>query len=405
MVNLKYFKIFEKDIYLKESTEIKNVLDNSFSVKNYKPKSCDVKYTEAGAKTYWNINAPGESAKKLQIDQKINSIKEKIDPIFKRTKEYYIKYTGSPYFTEKIAKKSKKQGREWGPANKASLDKFINSIYYLTYPPNDSSWVPDGVLGWVNPIVWDKKVGKDVPSYNIINIDAYRLTNNFSEKQMSDVLVHEMRHCIDIYFTNQGLDIVPGVDDYSVLLELVRTANNRKLTPQENEFLSNYMGDREKYGVEKYLSNELENSARYQGLKFLMEVDDFGTFENFISLLKKNLTAEIEEWNEKTLTWEKVKDLKLEFTEDEKLKFPTDPLQTYHPLQGIYWYYNKKEIESSKDSDYDHSDFIFAQLISNFMEKSENKNEIVINLKKLYNHSLEFAKNDSNKEENREQRA
>jgi hypothetical protein len=397
MINLKYFKIFEKDIYLKESTEIKNVLDNSFSIKNYKSKSCDVKYTEAGAKTYWNINAPDESTKKLQIDQKINSIKEKIDPIFKRTKEYYIKYTGSPYFTEKIREKSKKQGRKWGPANKASLDKFINSIYYLTCPPNDSSGVPAGVFGWVSPIVWDKKAGKDVPAYNLININLNTLTNNFSEKQMSDTLVHEMRHCIDLYFTNQGLDIVPGVDDYSALLELVRTANNRKLTPEENKFLSNYIGARRKNFKEKYISDELENSARYQGLKYHMGVDDFGTFENFISLLKKNLTAEYKTWDEKNLTYKKIKDIKLEFTEDEKLNFPKDP------SNRAFFYYDRKETESSPLGDL--GDFDFGHLIINFNEKNKNENEIVINLKKLYNHSLEFAKNDSNKEENREQRA
>jgi hypothetical protein len=397
MVNLKYFKIFEKDIYLKESTEIKNVLDNSFSIKNYKSKSCDVKYTEAGAKTYWNINAPDESTKKLQIDQKINSIKEKIDPIFKRTKEYYIKYTGSPYFTEKIREKSKKQGREWGPANKASLDKFINRIYYLTCPPNDSSGVPDGVVGWVSPIVWDQKTLKDVPAYNLININLNLLTNKFSEKQMSDTLVHEMRHCIDFYFTNQGLDIVPGVDDYSALLALVRTANNRKLTPQENEFLSNYIGGKRKYRKEKYISDELENSARYQGLKYHMGVDDFGTFENFISLLKKNLTADYKTWDKKNLIWKKVKDMELEFTKDEKLKFLKDP------SNRAFFYYDRKETESSPLGDL--GDFDFGHLIINFNEKNKNENEIVINLKKLYNHSFEFAKNDSNKEENGEQRA
>jgi hypothetical protein len=387
MKNLKYFKFFEKEIYLKESIEIKNILDNSFSVKDYKSKSCDVKYTEPGAKTYWNVNDPDEFSKKLQIDQKIDLVKKRIDPIFKRTKEYYIKYTASPYFTEKIGEKSKKQGRKWGPANKVSLDKFINSIYYLTCPPNDASSVPDGVLGWVSPIVWDKKTGKDIPAYNIININIYELTNNFSEKEMSDTLVHEMRHCIDFYFTNQGLDIVPGVDDYSVLLELIRSVYNRNLTPQENKFLSNYYGGARNFQKEKYLSDELENSARYQGLKFLMGVDDFGTFENFISLLKKNLTAEQKMWDKKTLTWEKVKDLKLEFTEDEKLKFPIDP------VDKVFWYYNKKEIEKA----FKGGDFLFAHLISNFQEKNTNQNEAIINLKKLYNHSLEFAKNDSGK--------
>ena len=397
MINLKYFKIFEKDIYLKESTEIKNILDNSFSIKNYKSKSCDVKYTEAGAKNYWNVNTPDESTNKLQIDQKINSIKEKINPIFKRAKEYYIKYTGSPYFTEKIGEKSKKQGRKWGPANKASLDKFINSIYYLTCPPNDSSGVPDGVLGWVTLTVWDKKAGKYVPAYNLININLNVLTNNFSEKQMLDVLVHEMRHCIDHYFTNQGLDIVPGVDDYSALLRLVSTVYNRKLTPQENKFLSNYIGARRKNFEEKYISNELENSARYQGLKYHMGVDDFGTFENFISLLKKNLTAEYKTWDEKNLTYKKIKDIELEFTEDEKLKFPNDP------ENRPFFFYDRKKTESSPLGDI--GDFDFGHLIINFKEKSTNENEMVINLNKLYNHSLEFAKNDSNKEENREQRS
>ena len=397
MINLKYFKIFEKDIYLKESTEIKNILDNSFSIKNYKSKSCDVKYTEAGAKNYWNVNTPDESTNKLQIDQKINSIKEKINPIFKRAKEYYIKYTGSPYFTEKIGEKSKKQGRKWGPANKASLDKFINSIYYLTCPPNDSFGVPDGVLGWVTLTVWDKKAGKYVPAYNLININLNVLTNNFSEKQMLDVLVHEMRHCIDHYFTNQGLDIVPGVDDYSALLQLVSTVYNRKLTPQENKFLSNYIGARRKNFEEKYISDELENSARYQGLKYHMGVDDFGTFENFISLLKKNLTAEYKTWDEKNLTYKKIKDIELEFTEDEKLKFPNDP------ENRAFFFYDRKKTESSPLGDI--GDFDFGDLIINFKEKSTNENEIVINLNKLYNHSLEFAKNDSNKEENREQRS
>ena len=110
MVNLKYFKIFEKEIYLKESVDLKNILDNSFSVKDYKSKSCDIKYTESGAKNYWNVNAPDEFSKKLQRDQKIDSVKKRIDPIFKRTKEYYIKYTGSPYFTKKIGEKSKNKG-------------------------------------------------------------------------------------------------------------------------------------------------------------------------------------------------------------------------------------------------------------------------------------------------------
>ena len=49
--------------------------------------------------------------------------------------------------------------------------------------------------------------------------------------------------------------------------------------------------------------------------------------------------------------------------------------------------------------------FPAIHIIINFKEKSTNENEMVINLNKLYNHSLEFAENDSNKEENREQRS
>jgi hypothetical protein len=388
MVNLKYFKIFEREIYLKESTEIKNVLNNSFSVKNYKSKSCDIKYTEPGAKNYWNVNAPDEFSKKLQRDQKIDSVKKRIDPIFKSTKEYYIKYTGSPYFTKKIGEKSKKQGRKWGPANKASLDKFINSIYYLTYPPNDLPFGFSEVLGWVSPTVWD--TGKYVPAYNLININIEKLTNNFSEKEMMDVLVHEMRHCIDAYFSNQGLDIVPGNDDYAGILDYINKIGVRKLTPAEDKFLEDYSGT--DYSIEtrrkKYRSNEMENSARYQRLKSDMGVDDFGTFENFISLLKKNLTAEDKEWNRKNLRLEKIKDFKLDFTEDGKLKISANPSDT------VFYFYDKKEINDD-----------IRILIEGFQEKNTNQNETIINLKKLYNHSLQFAKNDSNKEENREQRA
>ena len=396
MVNLKYFKIFEKEIYLKESIEIQNVLDNSFSIEEYKLKSCDIKYTEAGSKNYWNINAPTEFTKKIQIDQKINSIKQRIDPIFKRTKEYYIKYTGSPYFTKKIREKSKKQGRKWGPTNKASLDKFINSIYYLTYPPNDFPGIfPPGLLGWVSMTVYDKKTKKEVPSYNLINININELTNNFSEKEMSEVLIHEMRHCIDAYFINQGLDIVPGNDDYAALLDLIRQAGWRKLTPEEDEFLENYLGRglSKEERMKKYKSNEMENSARYQRLKSDMEVYDFGTFENFISLLKKNLTAEDKKWNKKTLKLKKIKDLELVFTEDGKLKIPTSSSNLdLTTTKRIYYYYGKKEIKDDVEI-----------LFYNSLEKSKIKNESVINLKKLYNHSLEFAKNDLRKGEKEEQ--
>ena len=128
-----------------------------------------------------------------------------------------------------------------------------------------------------------------------------------------------------------------------------------------------------------------------------MGVDDFGTFENFISLLKKNLTAEYKTWDEKNLTYKKIKDIELEFTEDEKLKFPNDP------ENRPFFFYDRKKTESSPLGDI--GDFDFGHLIINFKEKSTNENEMVINLNKLYNHSLEFAKNDSNKEENGEQRA
>ena len=390
MINLKSFKIFEKQIYLKESVDLKNILDNSFSVKDYKSKSCDIKYTESGAKNYWNVNAPDEFSKKLQRDQKIDSVKKRIDPIFKRTKEYYIKYTGSPYFTKKIKEKSKKQGRKWGPNNKTSLDKFINSIYYLTCPPNDLPLGSSGALGWVSMTVFDEKTKRFVPSYNLINVNIGELTNNFSEKEMSELLVHEMRHCIDSYFSNQGLDIVPGNDDYAGILGMISRIGGRELTPQEDKFLEDYYGT--DYSIQtrqkKYTSNEMENSARYQRLKSDMGVDDFGTFENFISLLKKNLTAEDKKWNRKNLRLEKVKDFKLDFTEDGKLKISANPSDT------VFYYYDKKEIGDD-----------IGILIDGFQEKNTNQNETIINLKKLYNHSLEFAKNNSNKEENGEQRA
>jgi hypothetical protein len=119
-----------------------------------------------------------------------------------------------------------------------------------------------------------------------------------------------------------------------------------------------------------------------------MGVDDFGTFENFISLLKKNLTAEDKKWNRKNLRLEKVKDFKLDFTEDGKLKISANPSDT------VFYFYDKKEIGDD-----------IGILIDGFQEKNTNQNETIINLKKLYNHSLEFAKNNSNKEENGEQRA
>ena len=393
MINLKSFKIFKKEIYLKESGDLKNILDNSFSIEEYKLKSCDIKYTEAGSKNYWNISAPTEFTKKIQIDQKINSIKQRIDPIFKRTKEYYIKYTGSPYFTKKIREKSEKQGRKWEPSNKASLDKFINSIYYRTYPPNvlpyeiKKTESSGQTLAWVevSGLIMDKKTKRGVPAYNLININLNSLTNNFSEEEMSNTLVHEMKHCIDGYFVNQGLDIVPGYDDYARLLALISNTGKRKLTPQEEQFLENYSKKIDDNFKKSYLSNEFENSARYQNLKSGMGIDDFGTFENFISLLKENLKGELVGWDRKKLDWIKIKDLELDFTGEGKIKIP-------NPSGEVLFSY--RNIKLGVD---------ISHLIYNFKEKSKDKNETVINLKKLYNHSLEFAKNDLRKGEKEEQ--
>ena len=93
MVNLKYFKFFEKEIYLKE-------LENS-----YKEKSCDIKINEPDSEEYWDSDKKSE-------EEKIKEIVDKIDPIFKKVKEYYSKYFNSEYFISKIKEKFEKSKKE-----------------------------------------------------------------------------------------------------------------------------------------------------------------------------------------------------------------------------------------------------------------------------------------------------
>ena len=392
MVNLKYFKFFEKEIYLKE-------LENS-----YKEKSCDIKINEPDSEEYWDSDKKSE-------EEKIKEIVDKIDPIFKKVKEYYSKYFNSEYFISKIKEKFEKSKKSWDSPNLKSLMDFLNSITYLTYPPLE--W-PKGksyyAVAWVSP---DKN---SVINYNLDRIGYIEL-----EKWEYDIYrttIHEMRHCIDEYFSQQGIDIVPGKEDRLSTLYLKRKKGGelnpeeiKELTSAEEE--SNKIKSTEEWEKKMYIPSTMENSARIQELKSFLEVDDFISPENLKKLLEDKLRA-YQSAKKVDYKGSSPEELGLDEYDGKYYKALEDnyPLEIDFKGEGIlniklkekgdilciYFKFNKegKEIKDENNT--------VKKLFMNFLDDGE-ENEIKINLNKLYNHSLEFAKNDSNKEENREQRA
>jgi len=76
------------------------------------------------------------------------------------------------------------------------------------------------------------------------------------------ILVHEFNHCLSLYFISKGVDYLP--EDAK--------------GPQVS--VSNYTN---------YGNTSIENASRVQNLKRLLGVDDFGTLDNFIKLIKDNV--------------------------------------------------------------------------------------------------------------------
>ena len=162
-----------------------------------------------------------------------------------------------------------------------------------------------------------------------------------------------------------------------------------------------------------YIPSDMENSARIQELKSFLEVDDFISPENLKKLLEDKLRA-YQSAKKVDYKGSSPEELGLDEYDGKYYKALEDnyPLEIDFKGEGIlniklkekgdilciYFKFNKegKEIKDENNT--------VKKLFMNFLDDGE-ENEIKINLNKLYNHSLEFANNDSNKEENREQRA
>ena len=389
MVNLKYFKIFEKEIYLKESDS------------TYQKKPCDIPAPPIKKDGYWNSRDKTE-------EEKIKEIVDKIDPIFKTVKEYYLKYFNGGYFTSKIKEKFEKSEKSWDSLNLKSLIDFVNSITYLTYPPKTRplNLTNTNTIAWVDSL-----------KFGVVNYDLFYI--NLKDPQWDYAVyrttVHEMRHCIDLYFSDQGIDIVPGKDDKLATLYAKRkkggkltSSEIKELTDEEvNRSESRNLGDFEK---NVYDPSGLENSARIQGLKVILGIDDFVSAENLSKLLKTRLKAnqimtivDYKGTNHESLNLQKLGNkyykaldydcpLEIDFKEEGFLNIPLKEKGDVYCVDFRFIDY-----ENPEDPD-------VQRLFRNFVGDTE-ENKIKIDLNKLYKYSLEFAKNNSDKEENREQRS
>ena len=247
--------------------------------------------------SYWEDKSKTEQ-------EKITEVENFVKPFFTEAKTYMLKYIDSEWFNKKVQEKIgkgskyntddlekyKKQVINWQNkvnglknANIPELQKAKETLEFFNDMVKEEEVKLQGVI-----TAWDNKQKNELKNFlNSVNL-VFSLTCddstggfvfkgeysklNFCVKNVfpSDVnknsimliLVHEFNHCLSGYFISKGVDYLP--EDAKGPQVSVSTDTN-------------------------YGNASNENASRVQNLKRLLGVDDFGTLDNFIKLIKDNV--------------------------------------------------------------------------------------------------------------------
>jgi hypothetical protein len=296
---------------------------------------------------YWSDETKTE-------DEKLEEVKNYLLPIFEETKKYYFTYIEGDWFTKKIEEKIKlsikkfpfnlinktesgyKKITIWGAEEKKQIKDFINNLsleYVLKCNKKQ--------MAFVNP---------NFPES--INFCVKTIYPSQDKSFPYQVILHEMKHSINQYFMDRGVNILP------------KDVNQKLITFKNSS----------------YEKSSNENSSRVQNLRMLLGVDDLVSVENFIKLLKEKLVIKNE-------NLEPPVDCVIEYNNNEMVintEIPSEE-KNNSSLNYLNFYFGGQKNQDIK------------RLFNNFtiLDKTGDKLKLKINLQSLFNYSQEFAKIDT----------
>jgi hypothetical protein len=288
-------------------------------------------------KKYWDDKSKTE-------EEKIEEIKNYVEPIFNDSKKYYNTYIEGDWFTKKIKEKiirsnknplkklNKKNITTWGNKEKTDLKNFINLIE-ISY----TNSCEEGQVGFVTPMM-----------FNIVNICVKSIYPSEDKSFIYQVIIHEIKHTINSYFMEKGIKISPKNVPGPIITDK-KTA---------------------------YSKSSDENSSRIQNLRILLGVDDFGSIENFIKLLKDKLVIKNEKIQPPIIC-------NIEYNNKEmkiNTGFDVDT-KTKNLLLNLSFYFDGK------------NNIDVRYLFNAYSTVSKTTNEILItvNLENIFNYTQDFA--------------
>jgi hypothetical protein len=335
--------------------------------------------------SYWEDKSKTEQ-------KKITEVENFVKPFFTEAKTYMLKYIESEWFNKKVQEKIgkgskyntedlekyKKQVINWQNkvnglknANISELQRAKETLEFFNDMVKKEEVKLKGVI-----TIWDNEQKNELKNFlNSVNL-VFSLTCddstggfvikgeysklNFCVKNVfpSDVnknsimliLVHEFNHCLSGYFISKGVDYLP--EDAKGPQVSVSTETN-------------------------YGNTSNENASRVQNLKRLLGVDDFGTLDNFIKLIKDNV---------------KIKSGDNVFNvvyENNLMKIPFKSAEDI-TLLDFKLFINDTDAYDVK---------LFFNTESKTV-RDEYDSYIEVDLNKLYNYSQEFAKIDTTRDVN-----
>lgn len=294
-------------------------------------------YDEDLLKKYWEDKSKTE-------DEKIEEIKKYVEPIFNDSKKYYNTYIDGDWFTKKIEEKInisnknplkkliKKNITTWDNKEKTDLKNFINSIEI-----NYTNVCKEGQVGFVTPIM-----------FNIVNICVKSIYPSEDKSYVYQVIIHEIKHSINSYFMEKGINILPKNVPGPIITD-------KKTT---------------------YSKSSEENSSRIQNLRILLGTDDLGSVENFINLLKNKLVIKNEKIQAPIVC-------NVEYTnKDMKINTGFDiNEETKNLLLKLSFYFDGKN----------NMDIRYLFNAFSIVSKTTNELLITVNLENIFNYAQEFA--------------
>jgi hypothetical protein len=269
-----------------------------------------------------------------EINLEIEKLKPKIDP---ESKKEYEKLNKELRIRLYQKEKGLSQITEWNDEEKKQIKDFISNIELSILLS-----CRDNLIAYVTS-----------ETYNTINFCIKKIYPSEDKTYSYDTLIHEMKHAITEYMFVRGVDILP-----------------------ENLKGPTVFGIGSGYGNSSH-----ENSSRVQNLRRYLGVDDFVSVENLINLLKQKLVIE----NKNLSRPKKCKITYINQTMiidtgfDSRRHYEDPVLKLEFYFGGVYNFDTK---------------FLFNAFSTE--KKTEQKYNIHIDLKKLFDYCQELAFNSNN---------